>query len=60
MPANPEHLPNVPVALAFNTAISFMTSPNWQAYSGEAVMSYGTQGRGWPCNCPESISAPGA
>lgn len=43
LPLNPQHLPNVPTALAFNTAISFMTNTNWQAYSGEAVMSYGTQ-----------------
>ncbi len=43
LPLNPQHLPNVPFALACNTAISFMTNTNWQAYSGEAVMSYGTQ-----------------
>lgn len=34
---------NVPPALAFNTAVSFTTNTNWQAYSGEAVMSYLTQ-----------------
>ncbi|MGB8342591.1 MAG: potassium-transporting ATPase subunit KdpA [Chthoniobacterales bacterium] len=43
LPLNPQHLHNVPFALACNTAISFMTNTNWQAYSGEAVMSYGTQ-----------------
>jgi K+-transporting ATPase ATPase A chain len=43
LPLNPQHLPNVPFALAFNTAISFMTNTNWQAYSGEATMSYFTQ-----------------
>jgi len=43
LPFNPQHLPNVPFALAFNTAISFMTNTNWQAYSGEATMSYFTQ-----------------
>jgi len=43
IPLNPEHLPNVPVALAFNTAISFATNTNWQAYSGESTMSYLTQ-----------------
>ncbi|MEM5768829.1 MAG: potassium-transporting ATPase subunit KdpA, partial [Bacillota bacterium] len=34
-----------PVApdLAFNTAVSFMTNTNWQAYSGETTMSYFTQ-----------------
>ncbi|MBE3576009.1 MAG: potassium-transporting ATPase subunit KdpA, partial [Firmicutes bacterium] len=31
------------IQLAFNTAASFMTNTNWQAYSGEATMSYLTQ-----------------
>jgi potassium-transporting ATPase potassium-binding subunit len=43
LPANPQHLPNVPFAVAFNTAVSFVTNTNWQAYSGEATMSYFTQ-----------------
>jgi K+-transporting ATPase ATPase A chain len=43
LPWNPQHLPNVPFALAFNTAVSFMTNTNWQAYSGENTMSYFTQ-----------------
>jgi len=43
LPLNPQHLPNVPFALALNTAISFMTNTNWQAYSGEATMSYLSQ-----------------
>jgi K+-transporting ATPase ATPase A chain len=43
LPFNPQHLPNVPFALALNTAVSFMTNTNWQAYSGEATMSYFTQ-----------------
>ena len=43
LPFNPQHLPNVPFALAFNTAVSFVTNTNWQAYSGEATMSYFTQ-----------------
>lgn len=38
LPLNPQHLPNVPFPLAFNTAVSFMTNTNWQAYSGEATM----------------------
>src|SRR4030095_1224474 len=38
LPGNPEHLPNVPFALALNTAVSFMTNTNWQAYSGEATL----------------------
>jgi K+-transporting ATPase ATPase A chain len=40
LPLDPQHLPNVPFPLAFNTAVSFMTNTNWQAYSGEATMSY--------------------
>lgn len=43
LPFNPQHFPNVPWALALNTAVSFITNTNWQAYSGEAVMSYFTQ-----------------
>lgn len=43
LPLNPQHLPNLPFALAFSTAVSFVTNTNWQAYSGEATMSYGTQ-----------------
>jgi K+-transporting ATPase ATPase A chain len=43
LPLNPQHLPNVPFPLAFNTAVSFMTNTNWQAYAGEATMSYFTQ-----------------
>jgi potassium-transporting ATPase potassium-binding subunit len=43
LPFNPQHLPNVPFALAFNTAVSFTTNTNWQAYSGENTMSYFTQ-----------------
>lgn len=41
--ANPEQMQNVPLLLAFNTAISFMTNTNWQAYSGETTLSYFTQ-----------------
>jgi len=43
LPLNPAELPNVPFPLALNTAVSFMTNTNWQAYSGEATMSYLTQ-----------------
>ncbi len=43
LPANPENLPGLPFALALNTAVSFVTNTNWQAYSGEATMSYFTQ-----------------
>jgi K+-transporting ATPase ATPase A chain len=44
MPFNPQHLGAVtPEHLAFNTAASFTTNTNWQAYSGETTMSYFTQ-----------------
>ncbi len=39
LPFNPQHFDNVPPDLAFNTAISFLTNTNWQAYSGETTMS---------------------
>src|SRR5437762_972503 len=35
LPLNPQKLPNVPWALALNTAVSFVTNTNWQAYAGE-------------------------
>jgi potassium-transporting ATPase potassium-binding subunit len=34
---------NVRPDLAFNTAVSFMTNTNWQAYSGETTLSYFVQ-----------------
>ncbi len=40
LPLNPQHLGNVSWALALNTAISFMTNTNWQAYGGETALSY--------------------
>jgi len=44
LPFNPQHLGGVaPEHLAFNTAASFTTNTNWQAYSGETTMSYFTQ-----------------
>ncbi len=43
LPFNPQHLPGMSVDLAFNTAISFMTNTNWQAYSGESAVSYFSQ-----------------
>ena len=39
LPLNPQHLPAVPFWLALNTAASFMTNTNWQAYSGETTLS---------------------
>ena len=43
LPFNPDGLPAVPPALAWNTAVSFTTNTNWQAYSGETAMSHLTQ-----------------
>ncbi len=43
LPMNPQHLPNVPWVLSFNTAVSFMTNTNWQSYAGETTLSYLTQ-----------------
>jgi K+-transporting ATPase ATPase A chain len=43
LPFNPQHFDNVPWALALNTAISFITNTNWQAYAGENTMSCLTQ-----------------
>ncbi|MFO1525329.1 MAG: potassium-transporting ATPase subunit KdpA [Turneriella sp.] len=40
LPLNPQKLPDVPLLLALNTAVSFMTNTNWQAYSGESTLSY--------------------
>ena len=43
LPLNPQQLPAVPDALAFNTAASFTTNTNWQNYGGESTMSYLSQ-----------------
>src|SRR5882724_8936851 len=45
LPLNPQHFSasNVPPDLAFNTATSFVTNTNWQAYSGESTLSYFVQ-----------------
>jgi K+-transporting ATPase ATPase A chain len=43
LPLNPEGLGAVKPALAFNTAVSFLTNTNWQNYAGESTMSYLTQ-----------------
>ena len=43
LPLNPAGMPAVEEKLAFNTAVSFVTNTNWQAYGGEATMSYLTQ-----------------
>jgi K+-transporting ATPase ATPase A chain len=43
LPLNPQKLPAFSWQLALNTAISFTTNTNWQAYSGESAASYFTQ-----------------
>jgi K+-transporting ATPase ATPase A chain len=43
LPFNPQKFPGVAPDLAWNTAASFTTNTNWQAYSGESTMSYLTQ-----------------
>lgn len=40
LPGNPNHVPNMTFSLAFNTAASFVTNTNWQAYAGETQVSY--------------------
>jgi len=43
LPWNPQKLANVGPDLAWNTAVSFTTNTNWQAYTPESTMSYLTQ-----------------
>src|SRR5918992_1022602 len=40
LPFNPQGFDPVGPDLAFNTAVSFTSNTNWQAYSGESTMSY--------------------
>ncbi|USQ14431.1 potassium-transporting ATPase subunit KdpA [Legionella lytica] len=43
LPLNPHQFPSPTSDLALNTAVSFATNTNWQAYAGETTMSYFTQ-----------------
>ncbi len=43
LPLNPQGFPGLSPDLSFNTAISFVTNTNWQAYGGETSLSYLTQ-----------------
>ncbi|MBC8951920.1 potassium-transporting ATPase subunit KdpA [Xenorhabdus sp. PB62.4] len=43
LPLNPQHFAGLKWDLALNTAISFITNTNWQAYSGENTLSYLSQ-----------------
>jgi K+-transporting ATPase ATPase A chain len=40
LPLNPTHAPGMSPLLSFNTAVSFITGTNWQAYEGETQASY--------------------
>ncbi|MEG0070819.1 MAG: potassium-transporting ATPase subunit KdpA [Raoultibacter sp.] len=46
LPFNPQSLPGLPLDLAFNTAASFVSNTNWQAYGGETTLSYFSQAIG--------------
>ncbi len=46
LPLNPEGIKGTSWHLAFNTAASFVSNTNWQAYSGETALSYLSQSLG--------------
>ncbi len=46
LPLNPEKLDGISWHLSFNTAASFISNTNWQAYQGEWTLSYVTQAIG--------------
>jgi K+-transporting ATPase ATPase A chain len=43
LPINPQHFSAIVPDLSFNTAVSFVTNTNWQAYGGENTLSYFSQ-----------------
>ncbi|EMH4161891.1 potassium-transporting ATPase subunit KdpA [Pluralibacter gergoviae] len=43
LPFNPQGLPGLSWDLALNTAVSFVSNTNWQAYAGESTLSYFSQ-----------------
>jgi len=43
LPLNPQHFPNVPVDVAWNAALSFLTTTDWQVYAGENTLGYLSQ-----------------
>src|SRR4051812_35306983 len=47
LPLNPQGFDGMSPWLAFNTAVSFVTNTNWQAYSGESAASYLSQMAGF-------------
>jgi len=46
LPLNPQGFPPMGWALAFNTASSFVSNTNWQAYSGEVALGHLAQSLG--------------
>jgi len=46
LPLNPQKFSGLSWDLALNTAVSFVTNTNWQAYSGENLLSYFSQALG--------------
>lgn len=55
LPFNPRGFGPLAPGLAFNTAVSFVTNTNWQAYSGETTLSYFSQMAG--CTVQNFLSA---
>jgi potassium-transporting ATPase potassium-binding subunit len=43
LPLNPQHFPSLSPDVAWNTAVSFVTTTDWQTYSGESALSYLSQ-----------------
>jgi K+-transporting ATPase ATPase A chain len=43
LPLNPNNVKGMAIPLALNTAVSFVTNTNWQAYSGESTLSHFAQ-----------------
>jgi potassium-transporting ATPase potassium-binding subunit len=43
LPLNPQHVGNLDLGVALNTAVSFVTNTNWQTYAGESQLSYFSQ-----------------
>jgi len=50
LPLNPQGFAGLAPDLAFNTAVSFVTNTNWQAYAGESTMSHFSQMAGLACS----------
>ncbi len=47
LPGNPTHAPGMSPLLSFNTAISFITGTNWQAYEGKRKPATWRTRSGW-------------